>query len=74
MVFLDDDKRKLAEICAAVRERLAAERLLLHSRKAHIVPTRHGLSLPGYQVFPGFRRLRPDGSRLRRWPDRVVEG
>lgn len=63
MVFLDDDKRKLAEIRAAVRERLAAERLLLHPRKAHIVPTRDGLSLLGYQVFPGFRRLRPDGVR-----------
>jgi RNA-directed DNA polymerase len=67
MVALDDDKGRLAEVRAAVRERLAAERLLLHPRKAHISPTADGLNLLGYLVFPNHRRLRNDnGHRFSR--------
>ncbi len=67
MFALDNDKGRLAEIRAAVRERLAAERLLLHPRKAHISPTADGLNLLGYLVFPNHRRLRNDnGHRFSR--------
>jgi RNA-directed DNA polymerase len=67
MVVLDNDKARLADIRAAVRERLHAERLLLHPRKAHISPTADGLNLLGYLVFPNHRRLRNDnGHRFSR--------
>jgi hypothetical protein len=67
MVALDHDKGRLAEVREAVRERLAAERLLLHPRKAHISPTADGLNLLGYLVFPNHRRLRNDnGHRFSR--------
>ena len=67
MFALDNDKGRLAEIRDAVRERLAAERLLLHPRKAHISPTADGLNLLGYLVFPNHRRLRNDnGHRFSR--------
>lgn len=36
MVVLDHDKARLAEIRAAVQERLAADRLRLHPHKAHV--------------------------------------
>jgi retron-type reverse transcriptase len=67
MVVLDHDKVRLAEICAAVRERLATERLCLHPRKAHISPVADGLNLLGYLVYPARRRLRSDnGHRFAR--------
>jgi retron-type reverse transcriptase len=67
MVALDDDKGRLAEVRAAVKEQLAADRLRLHPRKAHISPTQDGLNLLGYLVFPNRRRLRNDnGHRFRR--------
>ncbi len=67
MVVLDNDKGRLAEVRAAVRERLAEERLLLHPRKAHVSPTAAGLNLLGYLVFPNHRRLRNDnGHRFAR--------
>jgi len=67
MVALDDDKGRLAEVRAAVRERLAKERLLLHPLKAHISPSSEGLNLLGYLVFPNHRRLRNDnGHRFSR--------
>jgi hypothetical protein len=67
MVALDDDKGRLAEVRAAVRERLAADRLVLHPRKAHISPTADGLNLLGYLVFPNHRCLRNDnGHRFSR--------
>ncbi|MGQ0592253.1 MAG: RNA-directed DNA polymerase [Gammaproteobacteria bacterium] len=63
MVALDDDKGRLTELRAAMRERLAGERLHLHPDKAHISPVRDGLNLLGYVVFPEFRRLRADNIR-----------
>jgi hypothetical protein len=67
MVALDDDKGRLAEVRAAVQKQLAAERLVLHPRKAHISPTADGLNLLGYLVFPNHRCLRNDnGHRFSR--------
>jgi retron-type reverse transcriptase len=67
MVVLDHDKTRLADIREAVRERLAADRLRLHPHKAHVTKSVDGLSLLGYVVFPGRRRLRNDnGHRFAR--------
>lgn len=60
MVVLDHTKHRLAEIRAAARERLAADRLCLHPRKAHISPVADGLNLLGYVVYPSRRCLRSD--------------
>ncbi|MDH4155318.1 MAG: reverse transcriptase/maturase family protein [Nitrospira sp.] len=74
MVVLDHDKTRLAEIRAAVRERLAVDRLWLHPRKAHISPVADGLNLLGYVVFPDRRRLRNDnGHRFARTFRRMAE-
>ncbi len=75
MVLLDDDKGRLADWRAAIRERLARERLRLHPRKANIYPTRDGLNLLGYLVFPNHRRLRNDnGHRFRRRLEAFARG
>lgn len=79
MVALDDDKARLAELRAAVREKLAGDRLRLHPDKAHISPARDGLNLLGYVVFPEFRRLRADnvrrfGHRLRNFARAYGDG
>lgn len=67
MVVLGHDKTRLSEIRAAVRERLAVDRLRLHPRKAHISPVADGLNLLGYVVYPTRRRLRSDnGHRFAR--------
>ncbi len=67
MVALDHDKARLAEIRAAVRERLAIDRLQLHPRKAQVSPVADGLNLLGYVVYPTRRRLRNDnGHRFAR--------
>jgi hypothetical protein len=67
MVALDDDTGRLAEVRAAVKQRLATARLRLHPRKAHISPTRNGLDILGYPVFPNHRRLCNDsGHRFSR--------
>ena len=67
MAVLDNDKDRLAEIRAAVRGRLEADRLRLHPNKAHITPTRDGLNLLGYFVYPQRRLLRNDnGHRFAR--------
>jgi hypothetical protein len=71
MVVLDDGKARLCEVRAAVRERLAADRLRLHPRKAHFTRVADGLNLLGYLVYPQRRRLRNDNGhrfarRLRR--------
>lgn len=67
MVVLDNDKARLADIRAAVRERLAADRLRLHPRKAHVTRAADGLNLLGYVVYPNRRRLRNDnGHRFAR--------
>jgi len=76
---LDDDKRRLHEIRAAVRERLAQEHLRLHPCKADISRVSDGLNLLGYIVFPNYRRMRSDNGhrfvrRLRRMADLYRDG
>ena len=67
MVVLDQDKTRLADIRAAVRERLAVDRLRLHPHKAQVTRTADGLNLLGYVLFPDRRRLRNDnGHRFAR--------
>ena len=67
MVVLDDDKKRLPDVRAAVRARLEADRLRLHPNKAHVSRARDGLNLLGYLVFPDHRRLRSDnGHRFAR--------
>jgi RNA-directed DNA polymerase len=74
MVVLDDDKGRLDEIRAAVRERLASNRLRLHPRKANISPVADGLNLLGYVIYPARRRLRSDnGHRFVRKLRNMVE-
>ena len=79
MVVLGDDKGRLAECRARVREALGLERLRLHPDKAHIVPVAGGLDLLGYRVFPGQRRLRNDNGwrfvrKLRRFAKAYARG
>jgi hypothetical protein len=71
MVVLNHGKARLADIRAAVRERLATDRLQLHPNKDHVTRTADGLNLLGYVVYPERRRLRNDNGhrfarRLRR--------
>ena len=67
MVALGHDKNRLADIRAAVRDRLAADHLVLHPNKAHITRVADGLNLLGYVVYPRRRRLRNDnGHRFAR--------
>jgi len=74
VVVLDHDKARLADIRAAVRERLATDRLRLHPRKAHISPVADGLNLLGYFVYPTRRRVRNDnGHRFARTLRRMAE-
>jgi len=72
MIVLDDDKGRLHDLLALSKERLASDRLHLHPNKAQIVPTRAGLDVLGYRVYPECRRLRNDNGhrfarRLRRF-------
>lgn len=67
MVLLSDDKRQLRAWRVAIEQRLAEERLRLHPHKAQITPTRCGLNLLGYHVWPHRRRLaNHNGYRFRR--------
>jgi hypothetical protein len=67
MVALYDDEVRLAEVRAAVQERLASDRLVLLPHKAHISPTADGSNLLGYLVFPHHRCLGNDnGHRFSR--------
>ncbi|MDI3467466.1 MAG: Retron-type RNA-directed DNA polymerase [Nitrospira sp.] len=74
MVVLDHDKARLADIRAAVRERLAADRLRLHPYKAQVTRVSDGLTLLGYVVYPERRRLRNDnGHRFARKLRRMAQ-
>jgi hypothetical protein len=79
LVVLGDDKGFLGEIRHRVSERLAGLRLVLHPHKAHIAPTRAGLDLLGYRVFPDRRLLRNDNGhrfarRLRAFAEAYAAG
>jgi RNA-directed DNA polymerase len=60
MVVLDNNKGRLVEVRAAVRDRLESEHLRLHPNKAHITHALDGLNFLGYVVYPDHRRLRSD--------------
>ena len=65
--MLDDDKVRLRELRAVVREHLAFDRLRLHPRKAQVSRVADGLNLLGYVIYPRRRRLRSDnGHRFAR--------
>jgi len=55
---LHDDKNYLHHIQEQIRAYLAQNRLRLHPRKAHLIPTANGVDVLGYLVFPQRRRLR----------------
>jgi RNA-directed DNA polymerase len=59
-IVLDDDKSCLNELREQIQAYLAHNRLRLHPRKRHIAPTRRGLDVLGYFVFPHHRCLRND--------------
>ncbi len=72
MVILANDKADLYALKRLIETRLAEDRLRIHPRKAHVSPTRAGLNLLGYLVYPRYRRLRADNGhrfarRLRRF-------
>jgi RNA-directed DNA polymerase len=60
MAVVEDDKARLHDIRAAVRERLIPDRLHLHPHKAQVSRVTDGLNLLGYVVFPRYWRLRND--------------
>lgn len=67
LILLHHDKAQLHDWHQQLRERLAQERLRFHIRKARVTPTRAGLTVLGYRVWPSRRRLRNDnGLRFRR--------
>lgn len=75
LVILGRDKGRLQEIREKIRERLWADRLRLHPRKAHLYHTARGIDLFGYQVFPYKRRLRSDnGYGFRRRLRKMAQG
>jgi retron-type reverse transcriptase len=60
-IVLDDDKNRLHEIRAQIKEYLTThKRLRLHPNKAHIFQTNQGVDVLGYIVFPHQRLLRND--------------
>jgi hypothetical protein len=67
LIVLGDDKVRLWDVCSAVGCHLAEEGLVLHPRKVSVTPTRCGLDVLGYRVYPRHIRLRPgNGYRARR--------
>lgn len=67
MIVLGDDKEVLWRTHYDVAEFLLREGLRLHPRKVYLTPTRCGLDVLGYRVYPRFIRLRRDnGYRFRR--------
>ena len=79
-MILDDDKKRLHDIREHIREYLVTHhRLCLHPRKAHIMPTRKGVDILGYMVFPHKRKLRNDNGhrfyrKLRSFAEAYAKG
>ena len=57
MLLLANDKARLADWRSAIGERLGTLRLRLHEHRGQVQRTADGMTLLGYRVFPGFRRL-----------------
>ncbi len=79
LIILSDDKRKLHYLQAVIAEKLAQDRLLLHPRKAHIIPVVCGVDVLGYRIFPDFRQIRNDNGhrfarKLRRFAKAYAQG
>ena len=73
LIVLDDEKRRLWALCEAVGTHVQQEGLALHPRKISVTPTRSGVDVSGYRVFPRHIRLRPgNGYRARRRLKRKV--
>ena len=67
MVILSDSKTALWSALELIKQKLAEDFLVLHPRKVYVTPTRCGLDLLGYRVYPHFIKLRHDnGYRFRR--------
>ncbi len=63
-VLFSDDKAQLHEWKMSIANFLGSRlRLLLHSRKSMVFPTRVGLDFCGFVLFPSHRRLRRSGLR-----------
>jgi retron-type reverse transcriptase len=78
-VVLDNSKARLHEIQKLIQNFLVGDRLRLHPRKVHIVPTNNGLDILGYVIFPHKRLLRNDNGhrffrKLRRYGKLSVTG
>lgn len=66
-IVLADDKAALHGIRQQIQAQLATDRLSLHTHKVQCVPTRLGLDVLGYRVYPNKRLLRNDnGHRFAR--------
>lgn len=59
-IVLGDDKIELNAIKKQIQDKLDDDFLMLHPNKVHIVPTRAGLDVLGYRVYPNKRYLRND--------------
>jgi hypothetical protein len=67
LILLDNDKARLWALRREIDERLRLDRLRLHPAKVLLRPTRLGLDVLGYRVFPSGRRVRGEnGYRFRR--------
>jgi hypothetical protein len=64
LVIFGQSKAELWPIRAEIRDYLQQLRLSLHPRKTHVWPTRRGIPLLGFRLFPTHRRLL--GSSLHR--------
>ena len=56
--LFSDSKRELWGWKAAIVERLAGLRLVLHERSSTVYPVRNGIPFLGFRVYPTHRRLR----------------
>ena len=75
MILLSRDKQQLHDWKSAIDEKLAEIRLTIHPRKANIFQTALGVDVLGYQVFPGYKKLRNDnGYRFVRRLNGFAEG
>ncbi|GAB6141931.1 RNA-directed DNA polymerase [Methylosoma difficile] len=66
-IVLADSKAELHDLKKQIQAQLATDRLILHADKAQIMPTRLGVDVLGYRVYPDKRLLRNDnGHRFAR--------
>jgi hypothetical protein len=67
MILLGDNKVELWRALNKIKEKLLLEGLQLHPQKVYLIPTRNGLDVLGYRVYPRFIQLRHEnGYRFRK--------